>query len=297
MWIHTSGWQGNNLATLSSWSVNGWGRWCSGQWWRQHCSQLSVSVGWRCTRSLASLACRLIVCCGMLERKGSGRVALTKHSWVSFLHILHYFMPRKLNTPLLLFSDLSAMFYDQLLHFLYCGTRKPFFGHFGHVQGQAHVGLLQLYMSLLPSHRSMYVEYLQSMSSCFKEYDAAITLTIYTSVTSSIVIKACLVHSWGCLSRNLSIKIPELTTSWCSISRTVRTNALVNHEGFPLRPAIRRSCSSRRTPGVCYTVNWWQFTTVWIYSHPTACRCLFRLLPVLRTIFKCTSWVIFLVAA
>jgi len=116
-------------------------------------------------------------------------------------------------------------------------------------------------------------------------------------VASSNVINACFVHSQGCWSGNSSAKIPELTTSWCSISRTVRTNDFVDHGGFPLRAAITSLCSSLRTPAVRYTVNWPPFAPIWIYPHPTACYFLFFQLPVLRTIFKCASWVICLVAA
>jgi hypothetical protein len=47
---------------------------------------------------------------------------------------LHRCMPRKLNTPLRLFSDLGAWFPIEILHSLYCGVRKAFFGHFGHIQ-------------------------------------------------------------------------------------------------------------------------------------------------------------------
>jgi hypothetical protein len=53
-------------------------------------------------------------------------------------------MARKLNHPLLLFMDLGARFLDQMLCFLHGGARKPSFGHFRHVQGQAHVRLFQL---------------------------------------------------------------------------------------------------------------------------------------------------------
>jgi len=110
------------------------------------------------------------------------------------------------------------------------------------------------------------------------------------------VIKACFVHSRGRLSGNSSGKITELTTSRCSISRTVRTNAVVDHGGFPVRAAMNSLHSSLRTPAVGYKVNWPPFASIRIYSHPTACCFLFLLLPVLRTIFKCTSWVICLVA-
>ena len=111
------------------------------------------------------------------------------------------------------------------------------------------------------------------------------------------MIKACFVHSWGYLSGNSSGKIPDVTTLWCSTSRTVWPNAFVDHGGFQLQAAINSSCSSLWTPAVCYTVNWHPFTSIWAYSHPTACCFLFLLLPVLRTIFKCGSWVICLVAA
>jgi len=100
----------------------------------------------------------------------------------------------------------------------------------------------------------------------------------------------------GPLSRNLSAKIPELTTSWYSISRTVRTNALVDHGCFPLQAAMNWSRSSQRTPAVRYTVSWPLSTSLWIDSHPIACCFLLLLLPVLHTILKCGSWLIFSVA-
>jgi len=77
----------------------------------------------------------------------------------------------------------------------------------------------------------------------------------------------------------------------------VQTNALVDHGCFPLRTTINWSRISRRTAAICYTVNWWLLTAVWRYSHPTGCCFLFVLLPVLRTIFKCSSSVMYLVAA
>jgi len=111
-----------------------------------------------------------------------------------------------------------------------------------------------------------------------------------------MVIKACFVHSRGCLSANSSAELFQLTTWWSSISQNVWTNAYVDHGGFPLWQAMNWSCNSLQTPTVHYTVSWWLFTSIWIYPHPTACCLLFWLLPVLRTIFKCASWVICLVA-
>ena len=84
---------------------------------------------------------------------------------------------------------------------------------------------------------------------------SAITSTIYTSVASSNVVEAWLVHSRGFISLNLSAKILELTTSSCSIMWTVQRNALVDHRGFRLRVAINWSRSSQRTPAVCNNSN------------------------------------------
>jgi hypothetical protein len=111
------------------------------------------------------------------------------------------------------------------------------------------------------------------------------------------VIKTCFVHSCRCFSRNLCAKIPELTTLWCGISQTVLTNAFVDHGGFLLGVAIIWTRSFLRTAAVRYMNIWWLFTMVQIYSLLIACCFLLLLQPLLWTIFKCASWVIWLVAA
>jgi len=103
------------------------------------------------------------------------------------------------------------------------------------------------------------------------------------------MVKACLVHSRGFLSLNSSAKIPELTTSWWSISRTVRTNSLVDHGGSPLRATINWAHSSLSTPAVCYIIHWQPCTSIWRHIHPITCFFLFLLLPVLRKMFNCAS--------
>jgi len=225
MWILISGWQINDFETFSSGSVASWGVWCSRPRWSRLWSLQSTSVWQRCTGSFVSPACLRMFCCVIWARKASWRVVLTMHSWGSFYRSLHLFNPRNLNTLLRLFSDFGVRFLDHILRCICCGIRKPFFGHFGHVQRQVHVGLFQLYTTSLPCHRSRHVEHLQEISCCFKQWDVAITSTMYASVASSKVITACFFHSRWCFSGNLCPEIPELTTSWCSISRTVQTNA------------------------------------------------------------------------
>ena len=110
------------------------------------------------------------------------------------------------------------------------------------------------------------------------------------------MIKASFGHSQGCLSGHSSAKVADLAWSWCSISRTVWTNALVDHGRFSFQPAIYCSCTSLHTSAVHYTVNWRPFPLIWIYSYPTARYVLFLLLQVLWTTSRCASWVIFLVA-
>jgi hypothetical protein len=76
-------------------------------------------------------------------------------------------MPRKLNSSLLLFSDFGARFLNQLLRFLYRRSRKSAFGHFRHIQGKAHVGLFQLYLTSVPRHSRRHVENVQEIMCCF----------------------------------------------------------------------------------------------------------------------------------
>jgi hypothetical protein len=140
--------------------------WC--RLWSRLWILLSASVGSRCTSSFVSPVRLRILCGAILARKAFGRLVLTKHSLVSCYRCLHLVMRRKLNTMLLLFSDLSMWFLDQISRFLCCGAQKPAFGQFRHVQGQAHVGMFQLYTTSLSCHSCRHVEYLQEISCCFK---------------------------------------------------------------------------------------------------------------------------------
>jgi len=145
----------------------GFGAWHSGHSWRPLWGRLSVSVRSGCTCSFASAACLQILSCAIVAKKPSGHVVITTHSHGSVYRSPHICMPIKLNTPLLHFTDLSARSVDAVLRFHYCSVRKPFFGHFGHMQGQAHVGLFQLYPTSLPCHSSSHVENLQEIRCCF----------------------------------------------------------------------------------------------------------------------------------
>jgi len=262
----------NDFRTLSLGSVTGWRYWCSGQRWCQIGSQLwsrlwrwpSASVGRRCTCSFQSPVCLRILFSATVARKVFSCVVLTKHSRVSCYCSCDHFNLRRRNTPLSFFSDLGLKFLNQISRFLYYRVRTPFFGHFRHIQGQAHVGLFQLYTTSLPCHLSRQVEYLQEVRCCFKQWDVAVTSTIITSVAFSKVIKACVVHWWGCLLGNSCVKIPELRTLWCLISQTGPTNATVDKSGFLLPVPIHWLWSSQHTPAVCYTVYWRPFTTAWI---------------------------------
>ena len=169
VWINISGLQIGNLKRLSSGIVTGWRGWRSGQrwrswqWWCQLCSWLSASVGWRWTCVFASPACLRIPSRAILAMKGSICLVLTKHGQVSFCCSLHLFMPWTLNTPLLLFLDFCARFLNLILIFLSCSWRKPAFGHFAHIKGEAHVGLFQLHLTSLPCHCSRHVHTLKKL--------------------------------------------------------------------------------------------------------------------------------------
>jgi len=179
-------------------------------------------------------------------------------------------MPRIFNSPHLLFSNFSTGFPAQLSHSLYSSTWKPSFPHLAHTRGKVHVRPSSLYLISLPCPSCWPVENLAQIGCCFKKWDSASTSTIYASVVSFEVIKVFFVHCQGCLSGDLSTNIQELTTSRCSIFRTMWTDALVDHGELPLQSAMTSSCSSCCIPTVNYWVSWRPFTAICIYSHPNA---------------------------
>ena len=128
---------------MSSRSVTSCSGWCSVQWWHllrsrlwsRLWSRLSATGGRRYTCPCTSPACLRIHCSPIVARKASGCIVLTRHSRVSFHNCVHHVMGRKLNTSLLLFSDVGSRFLDQELHFLYYGARKPALGLCAHIHG------------------------------------------------------------------------------------------------------------------------------------------------------------------
>jgi len=166
-YIHISGWLTFIMRTLSSLIVTCWHRWHSGWRWRPFWSRLSVCVLWRCTHSLAPPACLPIHSSACLARKEAVHLILTRHSRVSFYRGRHISMPRKFSAPHSPISDFSVRILDQALHFLHSGTQKPSAGHFGHIQGKAHVGLFHQHTTFLPCHCSRHVENLQEVSCWF----------------------------------------------------------------------------------------------------------------------------------
>jgi len=137
----------------------------------------------------------------------------------------------------------------------------------------------------------------KEISCCIYILDSAITSTMYASVASCNLVETCLVHSRGFLSLNSSAKIPELISSWCSISQTERTDAWVGHGCFALRAARNQSRSFLHTPAECYIISWRSSTSIRLYSDPIACCFLFLLLQVLHTIVDCACRVMVSVAA
>ena len=168
---------------------------------------------WRCASSFAPPACLLILCCAILECKAAGSLIFINHCRMSFYCSLHLFMPRKLNSSLLLFSDFGRSFLTSC-----CVSSTA-------VYQNRPLAILAIFKARRMSdcssctrppclaRSSRHIENLQQISCCFQKEDVAISTIIYDSIASSKVFKACFVHSWGPLSRNSSAKIPELTTS------------------------------------------------------------------------------------
>ena len=142
MYIHTEGWHTFHFITIMSVSVTWWRTWCSG--WRRRSGWRCCRFLWRCGGSFAPPACLRILCCAILPWKAAVCLIFINHCQVSFNPSLHLLMTRRLNSSLLLFSDFGVKFLIFLLHFLYCGTRKPSFSHFGHNQDKTHIALFSL---------------------------------------------------------------------------------------------------------------------------------------------------------
>jgi hypothetical protein len=102
----------------------------------------------------------------MLGIKAPGCVVVTRNCWVSSYRSLQRFMPMIPDTPLLIFPDLSEWFLNAIFHFLYCGMWKDFLTHYGHIQWEAHVRLIQLSPTVVPCHSSRHVENLQNINCC-----------------------------------------------------------------------------------------------------------------------------------
>jgi len=167
MRICISGQQINEFGRLSSGSVTCRGGWRAGRRLSRLWSWLSASGGWRGTCLFVSPPCLWILCGAILANKAAVRLVLTKYCYVLLYRSLHLFMPRKLNTLHLLCSHLSALFLNVIFCFLYCGARKAFFGHFGHIQCRVHVRLFQLYPTSLPCHSCRHDANIQDSSCCF----------------------------------------------------------------------------------------------------------------------------------
>ena len=159
MYIDVSGWHTFCFGALSSLTVIRWRRWRSRLRWRP-------SWG-RCICAFASPVLLSILCYALLARKAAACLIFTNHCRVSFYRSIYLVMPKKHKTPLLLFWEFGARFVNQLLCFLYCGTRKPSFGHFGFIQCKTNVAVFKLYPTSLSCHGSWHVENLQEISCYF----------------------------------------------------------------------------------------------------------------------------------
>jgi len=140
MYIQMSGWHTFDYGYVSFLVVTGWNkrgfRWISPLLW---CWLSSEVLCQRCTHAFASPVCLLILGWAILAREAAVSLSFLHHCRVSFHPRLHIFMPTKLNSPHVLFLDFGTRFRDLKLCFLHCGTRKPPFGHFSHIQGKEHL--------------------------------------------------------------------------------------------------------------------------------------------------------------
>ena len=152
---------GSHTFGFRAWSyliVIRWNRWRAWPWW--------WGSWWRCTRACVPPVSLWIHGCAILGRKVAVSLIFPNHCRCSFYRSLHLVMPGTHNSLLRPFLNLGVWIHVQLLCFLNRGARKPFFSHFGQIQGKTHVGLFQLYLTALSCHSSWHVESLQEISCC-----------------------------------------------------------------------------------------------------------------------------------
>jgi uncharacterized protein YjeT (DUF2065 family) len=105
------------------------------------------------------------------------------------------------------------------------------------------------------------------------------------------VFNSSFVCSQRCYSRNWSVNIPQLTTSYCLILWTMYTSALVDHRGYHLWTELNWSYISLCTLDVQYILGWLMTTSTLISLHCIAFCILLLVLEGLLTMFECVSWI------
>jgi len=99
--------------------------------------------------------------------EGAGHFGYDEVCRVSLYRSLHLCMPRKLNTPLLLFSDLGAWFLNEIFRFLYCGARKAFLAILAIFNGRRMSDCSSCTRPPCLAIVARHVENLQDISQCF----------------------------------------------------------------------------------------------------------------------------------
>ena len=99
--------------------------------------------------------------------EGSHPFHFIYHCRVSCHRSLQLLMPKILHSSLLCFSNFSVRYLNYSLCFDYCGMLKPSVSHSGPFQNKMHVGLFQLYNTLLPRYSGRHVYNLQGFSCGF----------------------------------------------------------------------------------------------------------------------------------
>ena len=132
-YIQISRWHTFDFGTWSSLIITRWCRWRSRLRWHQ--------LWRRCTCAFTHPACLWILCCAYLAKKATIHLICLNQCRVSLYCSPQFSISHEPNSLMVLFSDFSSWFHDKVLNSLYRAVRNPFFGHFGHVQGRAHVKL------------------------------------------------------------------------------------------------------------------------------------------------------------
>jgi len=167
IWIRISDRQIHHLGSLSCWSATRWGGCRVGQRCNLLWSRLTTSVRLRCPCSYVCPPSQQILSGAIWAGRTAAPVCFDEALPGVFLSQPTPRYAKETQHPASALLAHRAVDYEWFMPFLQCAVQKAIFGHFVHIQRQAHDWLFTVYTTYLPCYTSRHVKNLQDISCCF----------------------------------------------------------------------------------------------------------------------------------